>query len=220
MWPWHSSTVQQTSASFTDQKLRKENTIFKMIHPNGRNRCVYGAASLLCFWNQTGVKRSFLTSSEMLTSTLPVVSLVLKLRLFIWNIYSSVFPLYFICKSGEKLSLPSCKSLIFHIGFSDFDMVNLSNLEIVFYPLMTVAWVPRAPFFRRNIAYFQFLETLHRFLMCMLRPSKLTADSGTSSIRIIHTHYLHCHGENVEGRSVHVCVGSICPCTFFYTLIL
>lgn len=31
--PWHSFTVQQTkSASFTDQKLRKENTIFKTIH--------------------------------------------------------------------------------------------------------------------------------------------------------------------------------------------
>ena len=32
VWPCHSSTVLQTSASFTDQKLRKENAIFKTIH--------------------------------------------------------------------------------------------------------------------------------------------------------------------------------------------
>lgn len=135
---------------------------------------------------------------------------------YIQQCFSTVFHL----QKWRKAFSTFCKSLIFHIGFSDFDMVNLSNLEIVFYPFMTVAWVPHAPFFRRNVAYFQFLEKLHRLLMCMLRPSKLTADSVTSSICVIHAHYLHCHGENVEGRSVHVCVGSICPCTFFYTLIL
>lgn len=206
MWPWHSSTVQQTSASFTDQKLRKENTIFKTIHLlTAETDVSIGAASLLCFWNQTGGKRSFLTSSEMLTSTLPVVLLVLKLRLFIWNIYSSVFSTVFHLQKWRKAFSTFCKSLIFHIGFSDFDMVNLSNVEIVFYPFMTVAWVPHAPFFRRNVAYFQFLEKRHRSLMCMLRLSKLTADSVTSSTRVIHAHYLHCHGENVEGRSVRVC---------------
>lgn len=94
---------------------------------------------------------------------------------YIQQCFSTVFHL----QKWRKAFSTFCKSLIFHIGFSDFDMVNLSNLEIVFYPFMTVAWVPHAPFFRRNVAYFQFLEKLHRLLMCMLRPSKLTADSVT-----------------------------------------
>lgn len=91
----------QVLASLT-KKLRKENTILKTIHlfmaeTDVSLRCCLVLSSL---WNEPAVDWPFLTCCGMLTSPLPV-SLVLESRLFIWNLYSSVPPLCFICKSRE-----------------------------------------------------------------------------------------------------------------------
>lgn len=103
MWPWHSSTVQQTSASFTDQKLRKENTIFQTIHLlTAETDVVYWCCISICASEIRPVGKDPFWLPEMLTSTLPVVLLVLKLRLFIWNIYSSVFSTVFSFAKVEK----------------------------------------------------------------------------------------------------------------------
>lgn len=80
-------------------------------------------------------ERSFLTSSEMLTSTLPVVLLVLKFKTiyleYIQQCFSTVFHLQ------KRRNAFSTFLQIVDIPYwilTDFDMVNLSNLEIVFYP--------------------------------------------------------------------------------------
>lgn len=50
------------------------------------------------------------------------------------------FALYFICKSGETCLLRLLQIIdIPYWILKDFDMVNLSTLEIVFHPFMTVA---------------------------------------------------------------------------------
>lgn len=102
-WVWLglSSTLQQTSAGFTDQKLRKENTTLKK---KKKKRSTFSwpkrmSMVLPSFWNQTAVEWSFLICCGMLTSTLPIL-LVLKSRLLVWDLYGNVSPLS-VCRSGE-----------------------------------------------------------------------------------------------------------------------
>ena len=91
----------QVLASLT-KILRKENTIFKMIHlfMAQTDVSLWRYLSLPSLWNKPTVEWPFLTCCGMLKSTLPV-SLVLESRLFIWTLYSSVPPLCCICKSRE-----------------------------------------------------------------------------------------------------------------------
>lgn len=132
------------SASFTDQKLRKENTIFKMIH--------------------------LLTAETNVSMVLHLAVVLLKSdrgekTLFWITVRCSHYPsCCFVSVETETIYLEyiqQCFSTVFHLQkwrksllrllqivdipywiLKDFDMVNL---EIVFYPFMTVAWVPHPP---------------------------------------------------------------------------
>lgn len=75
----------------------------------------------------------------MLTSTLPVRFVSVDIKTIYWEYIQQCFPLCLICKSGEQ---PSLLLQIINIPYwilEDFDMVNLSNLEIVSHPFITVA---------------------------------------------------------------------------------
>lgn len=78
----------------------------------------------------------------MLTSTLPVHFVNLEIKT-LFGIYTTVF------FAKVENSLPDLLQII-DIPYwilKDFDMVNLSNLEIAFHPFITVAWVPQIPLF-------------------------------------------------------------------------
>lgn len=69
----------------------------------------------------------------------PVRFVPVEIKSIYWGSIQQCFPLCFICKGGEH---PSLLLQIINIPYwilDDFDMANLSNLEIVFHPFMTVA---------------------------------------------------------------------------------
>lgn len=147
VWPCHSSTVLQTSASFTDQKKKKnlggKNPIFKKpsIFPQPKPMCVW-----CCILLKSDLgKRALLTNRDVLPSPRLVCFVSVEIKSIYWGYTQQCFPLCFICKSGE---LPSLRLQIINIPYwilDEFDMANLSNLDIVFHPFMTVPWVPRHP---------------------------------------------------------------------------
>lgn len=83
-------------------------------------------------------ERSLLTYCDMLTSTLPVHFVNLEIKT-LFGIYTIVFSTVSFAKVEN--SLPNLLQII-DIPYwilKDFDMVNLSNLEIAFCPFITVA---------------------------------------------------------------------------------
>lgn len=94
--------------SFTDQKLRKENTIFKTIHlltaETDVSMVLYPA---VCHTFEMRPRWKLTSDLLWYAHKDPsfFVLLALKSRLFIWSIYDSVFHCILICKSWEPPSL-------------------------------------------------------------------------------------------------------------------
>lgn len=170
MWPWNSSTVQQTSASFTDQKLRKENNFFffffKTIHLVTAETDV---SMVLHFavCPSFEIRPRWKTTSDFTVICSQVPFLVRFVSIEIKTIYlESIQQCFFHCISFAKVenSLPHLLQITDspYWNRTDFDMVSLSTLQIVFHPSMTVAWVPQPPplppFFRWTLAQFQLFK--------------------------------------------------------------
>lgn len=86
-------------------------------------------------------ERSLLTNCAVLTSPRPVRFVRVEIR----SIYWGYIRLCLLCESGEQ---PSLLWQIINIPYwilDDFDMANLSNLEIVFHPFMTGLSSPTRP---------------------------------------------------------------------------
>lgn len=95
----------------------------------------------VCHTFEIRPRRKITSDVTVMCSQVPVlfVPFALKSRVFIGESKQQCFPLCFICKSGEH---PSLLLQIINIPYwilDDFDMANLSNLEIVSHPFMTVA---------------------------------------------------------------------------------
>lgn len=161
----------------------------------------------------------FLIYFQMLTSTFPVVLLTLKsINLeSIQECSSTVFHLV----SREQPSPSFANNCYSILSSQRLRYGELSNLETLFHPLMTVVWAPQ-PFpssVRWNIALFQLLKQSEFCEYVLLRSSKLIADSVPVSCCVI-TLTTYTAMMNMW-RKNSICVsGSIHMCTLFYTLIL
>lgn len=82
-------------------------------------------------------ERSLLTNCDVLTSPRPVRFVSVEIKSIYWGYIQQCFPLCFTCKSGEQPSLLLQITNVPYWILDDFDMVNLSNLDIVFHPFMT-----------------------------------------------------------------------------------
>lgn len=60
-----------------------------------------------------------------------------------------------------------------------------------------------SPFLEENVAHFQFLET-SLFLDVYVEAIQAHSWFSNQFHRITYAHYLHCHGEDVAGKSVTV----------------
>lgn len=167
----------QVLASLT-KKLRKENTILKTITFSWPKWiCLWCCLVLWSFWNQTAVECSFLICCGMLTSTLPIL-LVLKPRLFIWDLYSSVSPLCFICKSREH----AFSTLLQIIDAPYWILRRLRYGDPVKPRNCILSWhswfPPHFPCFRGN-STLSVMDAFTISWVCVLKPSKATAGSAS-----------------------------------------
>lgn len=188
----------QVLASLTKKKLRKENTILKAITFSWPKWiCLWCCPVLWSFWSQTAEECSFLICCGMLTNTLPVL-LVLKSRLFIWDLYSSVSPLCLICKSGEHafstllqiISAPYWILRRLRYG----DPVKPRNCFLSWH-----TWFPPISPVLEETAHFLFwMHSSFLECVCWSHPRPQLAQPVP--------HYLHCHGERGDGESIGVCL--------------
>lgn len=93
-----------------------------------------------------------------------------------------------------------------HIGFSkDFDMVILSNLEIVFY--LGIADSPFiSPVLEETAHFLLWMHSPFLECVCWSHPRPQLAQPVPHHC----PHYLHCHGERGGGKSICVCLGNSC----------
>lgn len=131
----------QVLASPTKNKRKKnlggKNPIFKKpsIFPQPKPMCVW-----CCILLKSDLgKQALLTNRDVLPSPRLVHFVSVEIKSIYWGYTQQCFPLCFVCKSGE---LPSLRLQIINIPYwilDDFDMADLSNLDIVFHPFMTAA---------------------------------------------------------------------------------